>query len=800
MKRLHFPDKGEVFDYLYNVETREVQHWTEHVPDFFPGGGGGGGAGTVMVPTVNTTRLYYLMDLLMQTGSQVLLVGNTGSGKSMMINDYLRSSEEKVSSANISVGYYTVAKTLQFQLEDHIDRRSGKIFGPTGPKKLVYFIDDLNMPFVEEYGTQTPIALLRQYMDYSSWFDRTDLSLKKEIQDVQFAAAMNPKSGSFNINPRLQRHFTVFACLMPSKDDLTMIYTTILDAHMSSFGRLRDQCDRLVEMTLELHAFCANNFLPSAVKFHYNFNMRELSRVVFGLCQAVPEFFTTVPSLVRLWVHENCRVFGDRLVGQNEIKRFAAATKELTKKYYEAEDQAALHAEPLVFTSFAKQSLSDTQPYLAVETLDQLKGALEKKLSEYNDVNPIMNLILFRQAMEHTCRIARIIERPNGNAMLVGVGGSGKQSLTRLASFICGYDVIQLQISSSFSVSDLKESLKEMYKKAGVKPATPIVFLLTDNQITNEEFLVYVNYLLQSGYIPDLYTKEEYDGIFSALRNAAKAAGVPESRSNMMEFFLGRVRSNLHVVLCFSPIGDQFRIRARRFPALVNCTSIDWFHPWPREALISVAGRFLDDMDVGSDERKENIAHHMAMVHLSVTKASETFLQVYRRQNHVTAKSFLELISFYKSLLGVKKKEVQDAITRLDTGLTTLRRTAADVAELKIDLVETLKRVDEKKEATVALLAEMAEQRGEAEKQQAVANVERQKTSELAANAAQIAEKAADELGAALPALDAATEAVACLNKANLTELKNFSKPPAGVDKVTTACLIMIKREKKNFG
>lgn len=45
-------------------------------------------------------------------------------------------------------------------------QRSGKTYGPPSSKRLIFFVDDLNMPFIEEYGTQTPIALLRQYMDY----------------------------------------------------------------------------------------------------------------------------------------------------------------------------------------------------------------------------------------------------------------------------------------------------------------------------------------------------------------------------------------------------------------------------------------------------------------------------------------------------------------------------------------------------------------------------------------------------------------------------------------------------------
>jgi dynein heavy chain, axonemal len=121
--------------------------------------------------------------------------------------------------------------------------------------------------------------------------------------------------------------------------------------------------------------------------------------------------------------------------------------------------------------------------------------------------------------------------------------------------------------------------------------------------------------------------------------------------------------------LCFSPVGDKFRIRARQFPALVNCTAFDWFHGWPHEALVSVANRFLVEIpDIDGDVRSQ-IAAHMAFVHTQVTTASVHYLESVRRYCYTTPKSYLELISLYKILLGKKREVLAAARDRLVSGV-----------------------------------------------------------------------------------------------------------------------------------
>jgi len=250
--------------------------------------------------------------------------------------------------------------------------------------------------------------------------------------------------------------------------------------------------------------------------------------------------------------------------------------------------EEAIFEEPLLYTSYVAVCEGHESNYLPIKGMEHLKGVLEGKLEEYNENIASMNLVLFDQAMEHVSRIARIIDLPCGSALLVGVGGSGKQSLAKLSSYILGYDVVRIVVTSSYNMVDLKTDIQTMFIKAGAA-GTQLLFILTDGQITDDKFLVYINDLLSSGWIPELFPKDELDSLLGKVRAEAKGAGYQDTPDQLFEFFLDKVRKNLHLSLCFSPVGDAFRFRARMFPGVINCTSMDWFHEWPRNALEDVA-------------------------------------------------------------------------------------------------------------------------------------------------------------------------------------------------------------------
>jgi len=379
--------------------------------------------------------------------------------------------------------------------------------------------------------------------------------------------------------------------------------------------------------------------------------------------------------------------------------------------------------------------------------------------------------------------------------MLVGVGGSGKQSLSRLASFICNLEKFQIVISAKYSINEFRVDVAQLYQKCGQKNQQ-YMFLITDGQIVVDEMLVYLNDLLNSGNIPDLFPPDEMEVIQSSMINEAKAQGLTDfTPAVLWQFFINKVRANLHTVLCLSPVGKQFSLWCRQFPALANTTVIDWFHRWPEQALRSVAQRFLETVDL--DKFLPMIAEHMAICHQNVTQAAEDFVNEERRYCYTTPKSFLELISLYRVLLTKKRDKVGENYDRLTNGINKIELASAQVEGLQVELKRVQKEVAEKATKTEELLQRVRKEQATVAEEQEKANIEEQKTNKIMMDSEAKAAEAARDLQKAQPLVEAALAALKGLEKQDLTELKSLQKPPPDVEMVVAAVMVLTSNEKK---
>lgn len=148
-----------------------------------------------------------------------------------------------------------------------------------------------------------------------------------------------------------------------------------------------------------------------------------------------------------------------------------------------------------------------------------------------------LDLVLFDEALSHAARISRVISMPRGSMLLVGVGGSGKRSLTRLAAHMACHTYVTIQLSKSYSQANLLEDIKQMFLLAGFRK--PVTFVFTDKEMKDEIFLETISMVLSTGDIPGLLQKDEVESVIGELssvyeKTTGKDATRAEVRSSLI--------------------------------------------------------------------------------------------------------------------------------------------------------------------------------------------------------------------------------------------------------------------------
>lgn len=269
-----------------------------------------------------------------------------------------------------------------------------------------------------------------------------------------------------------------------------------------------------------------------------------------------------------------------------------------------------------------------------------------------------------------------------------------------------------------------------------------------------------------------------------------------DNRDSIFRFFIQRVRSKLHLVLCMSPIGDAFRRRCRLFPSLVNNMTIDWFDDWPTEALLSVAhnslGIFKHSENVNIVDNLANICNN---IHDAVSQAAKKFYEQMRRYYYITPKSYLDFLKLFIKMYDQQINKINTDSDRISNGLHKLYETFDMVGEMKIKLKAMAPELLEKNEATVKLMESLTKEKASVDKVREVVLVEEAAAKIKASAAQEIAEDAQRDLALAMPAMEAAKKALESLNKNDINELRVFNKPPKLVQTVMEAvCLLLAKK------
>lgn len=418
---------------------------------------------------------------------------------------------------------------------------------------------------------------------------------------------------------------------------------------------------------------------------------------------------------------------------------------------------------------------------------------MEKVLAKKRCNGP--SLVLFDDAVEHVVKISRVLSLEKRSMMLVGVGGSGRKSLTAIASEIVDCKLCYPSKGHESSLAKILEDLRTVFRESGIKGQS-IAFILSDTDIKDENFLDYINQQLVTGRIAGLFEKEETDTIVTDLRPAFKEIMPSEQDTpeQVLSFFWERVTQKLHFIFCFSPTGDQLLKWTKKFPGLLSGCTVNWFHPWPMQALESVSNKLLslsDEDSPAGEMAPVDISALVSKIHFLMSDLSETYRKETGRIVHITPKSYLSFIKAVNDLFHKQYKVLKDSFNALCLGLEKMNSAKEQVDKMKDELKVKQANIAESQKQMSVLM-------GDIDKSTREATTERQKVKKIVSSVTKQAEEiyetkmeAEKDLEAARPALEAALEALNSITPKDMNALKALRKPPDVIKRIMDCVLLL---------
>nr|XP_028577583.1 dynein heavy chain 14, axonemal [Podarcis muralis] len=819
---------------------------------------------STFIPNIDTIRHHFLMSLLLLNKHPVLIIGDPGSGKTTMIESMLQKLQRqgglsiRMGTLLGDVFYYrettrtslmrsglrssgrtphasareilstlsspreepdleetctsgTIISTLQLSAHTSAAQtkalilqklilKSKDILGAPQFKQVLLFIDDLNTPIAEEYGSQPPLELIRQFLDLGGFYDTEQLTWKN-VQDVAMVATCTPPSeGSNEISARLLSCFCTLVLPVTSLQSLQRIFQVRLGAylHIKRFMAEVQKCkDNLTCASIAVYYRMLHKVRPTPVKCHYTFNLRDLFKVLEGLLQAHKSVIVSKESIVLLFVHECTRVFHDRLIDSPEREAFFQILSNEVNNYFKipwTKDQ--LMEEPPLFVDF----LDSNQPvhkrvYRNVTNKTHLLWVLEEQCIKMQGVSPQgISIVFFKEAIQHITRAARIFRQNGSHMTLVGHGGTGKVTCASLACYLSACSLYRLSISRNYTYGNFREDLKEVCKQAGVE-GRRTVFLITESDIIQEAFLEDLSCILKSGQVPNLFEKEELDNIMVPLVSVAEKAKYSNTIDDIYSFFLQKVRSNLHIVLTTSYAGLTFRQRCRTYPATINCCTVDWYDTWPEEALCHVAQSYFKQDNTFQNQNISVLVQICVNIHKNVSIITEKYLKETKRHYYITPNSYLQFINTFSTILKSMKEKIMSDRTCYHSGLTKILEATSQITVMQNELLVLGPQIEKKSKEIEELVEKLHKDALVVEQVRAIVKEDEEIMAAETQTVEEYAQQATDELNAVMPTLEKAVAALDALDKNHIAEIRVYARPPPLVLTVMNAVCVLLQKK-----
>lgn len=513
------------------------------------------------------------------------------------------------------------------------------------------------------------------------------------------------------------------------------------------------------------------------------------------------------------------------------------------------------------------ESTKEPKVYELVRSWKLLKRRITQEVSCHNSqchTNDFLDIVLFHDAIIHLVRICRILGIPRCNALLIGVGGSGRRSLARLAAFMCAYRVGRLQSAEESGLSGFFDDLKLLIKQAGyldqkivlIVGETELQALAAFTQSTrnssnrvigakngqtsiNSYFPNYteqsvtdvlldtLQVLVATGQVHALFSPEEVEGMLSDMRQDMKVAWPNEfdTTDAVHNFFLAKVRNNLRLIMCLSSLPASLAQYHSQFPGIFSGSCMDWYTPWPQDALQAVAKHLIVDMlpemcvkgdnTEQSEETQGNAQNQwnghdiwspivrfqatriplfMANIHITVNVLCQAITNKelgMRKSVHVTPKTYSTYLQYFNSLFADKSEKLTTQLRTLHLGLTRLIDAEKAVDSMSHILDQKRQELALKGHELTMLLDTIRSNTQIAEHQKSKVMQDKKRLEIEAEEVDEQLEIVKNDLAKAEPALKLALEELQHITPSDIATLKKLSKPPNLIKRILDCVLIL---------
>ncbi|XP_075979872.1 dynein heavy chain, cytoplasmic isoform X3 [Anticarsia gemmatalis] len=762
----------------------------------------------VVVPTLDTVRHEALLYTWLAEHKPLVLCGPPGSGKTMTLFSALRALPDmEVVGLNFSSA--TTPELLLKTFDHYCEYRktpNGVVLAPVQLGKwLVLFCDEINLPDMDQYGTQRVISFLRQLLEHKGFYRASDHSWV-HLERIQFVGACNPPTdpGRKPLSHRLLRHVPVIYVDYPGETSLEQIYGTFTRAMLRMQPALRGYAEPLTQAMVKLYLASQERFTQD-MQPHYVYSPREMTRWVRGICEAIrPLDNLNVEGLVRLWAHEALRLFQDRLVDDTERQWTDENIDNVAMRFFPGINREQALARPILYSNWLSK---DYVPVLR----DQLREYVKARLKVFYEEELDVPLVLFDEVLDHVLRIDRIFRQPQGHLLLIGVSGAGKTTLSRFVAWMNGLSIFQIKVHNKYTGADFDEDLRSVLRRAGCRDEK-VAFILDESNVLDSGFLERMNTLLANGEVPGLFEGDEFAALMTQCKEGAQREGLMlDSNDELYKWFTGQVMRNLHVVFTMNPSSEGLKDRAATSPALFNRCVLNWFGDWSDGALFQVGKEFTQRMDLDSAEysppdgfpaacheiserpsHRDAVVNACVYVHQTLHRANASLAKRANRTMAITPRHYLDFIQQMVKLYAEKRADLEEQQLHLNVGLGKIAETVEQVEEMQKSLAVKSQELQAKNEAANAKLRQMVKDQQEAEKkkvesQEIQVALEKQ-TKEIEAKRRDVMA----DLAQVEPAVIEAQNAVKSIKKQHLVEVRSMGNPPAIVKvALESICLLL---------